>query len=97
MSSLIFGSLRRRTLDIRVTDTSMDRTKADALVVYILEDAKQLGYAASAVDEALDGATGRLAKRGEAKGKLDEVNIVHTLGRTLIELALSEARAEEAA
>jgi len=68
-------------LEIRVIDASIEKIEADAIVVHIFEDAKQLGDVATAVDKVLDGAISSLVNRGEAKGKFAEVNIIHTLGK----------------
>ena len=68
-------------MEIRVVDASVDKTEADAVVVHIFEDAKQLGDAATAVDKALEGAISSLVDQGVAKGKVAEVNIIHTLGK----------------
>jgi len=81
MNVLKFSILRRRTLEIRVVDASVDKTEADAVVVHIFEDAKQLGDVATAVDKALEGAISSLVDQGVAKGKVAEVNIIHTLGK----------------
>jgi leucyl aminopeptidase len=81
MNVLKFSMSGRRVLEIRVITESIDKIEADAIVVSIFEDVKQLGGASDVVDKALDGAISSLLGRGEAKGKFAEVNSVHTFGR----------------
>jgi leucyl aminopeptidase len=55
--------------------------EADAIVVNVFEGVEQPGDATAAVDKALEGTITSLLGRGEIKGKLGEVNIIHTLGK----------------
>jgi len=64
---------------IKVGDISS--IEADAVVVNLFEGVERPGGATAVVDKALDGAITKLIEHGEMKGKLNEVAIVHSLGR----------------
>ncbi len=53
----------------------------DAILVNLFEGVKTPGGATDAVDKALGGAISQLISQGEIKGKLNEVTVIHTLGR----------------
>ena len=55
--------------------------ETDAIVVNLFEGVDRPGGATGAVDKALDGAITKLIQQGEIKGKLNEVAIVHSLGK----------------
>jgi len=55
--------------------------KCDAIVVNIFEGTDKPDGATVAVDKALGGVIGDLIKSGEIKGKLNEIHVVHTLGK----------------
>ncbi|MDP2953436.1 MAG: M17 family peptidase N-terminal domain-containing protein, partial [Chloroflexota bacterium] len=50
-------------------------------MVNLFEGVEHPGGATGAVDQALDGAISKLVAEGEIKGKLNEVTIIHTLGK----------------
>lgn len=68
-------------MEIKVIVGDIAQTEADAIVVNLFEGVEQPGGATAAVDKALDGAISALISRGEIKGKLGEVSIVHTFGK----------------
>ncbi len=57
------------------------RIKADAILVSFFEDTESLDGDIAAVNKALDGAISQLISQGEIKGKLNEVTLVHSLGK----------------
>jgi leucyl aminopeptidase len=55
--------------------------KADAIIVNSFEGMKKPEGDTEAVDKALGGAISQLVSQGEIKGKLNEITLVHSLGR----------------
>ena len=55
--------------------------KADAIIINSFEGMKKLEDDTEAVDKALGGAISQLISQGEIKGKVNEVTLVHSLGR----------------
>ncbi|HIE16565.1 MAG TPA: leucyl aminopeptidase [Dehalococcoidia bacterium] len=55
--------------------------EADAIVVNLFEGVEHPGGATGAVDKALDGTITALIANGEIKGKLNQINIIHSLGK----------------
>jgi len=68
-------------LEIKVVAGDIAKADADAIVVNLFEGVEQYGGATGAVDKALDGAITDLVKQGEIKGKLNEINIIHSFGK----------------
>ncbi len=68
-------------MEIKVTAGDIARSTADAIVVGCYEDGGALEGATAAVDAALDAAIGQLVSQGEMKGKLNQVTLLHTLGK----------------
>jgi len=68
-------------LKIKVIVGDIQGIEADALVVNLFEGVERPGGATGAVDEALGGAIVKLIEQGEIKGKLNEVSIIHSLGK----------------
>ncbi len=68
-------------MEIKVVVGDIAQIEADAIVVNLFEGVEQPGGATAAVDKALDGAISSLISRGEIKGKLGEVSIIHTFGK----------------
>jgi leucyl aminopeptidase len=75
------GVLGRRILEIKAVTGDIAQASADAIVVNVFEGVEQPGGATAAVDRVLEGAISSLISRGEAKGKFEEISIVHTLGK----------------
>jgi len=68
-------------LEVKVITGDITSVEADAIVVNLFEGVKHPGGATGAVDKALDGAITKLIEQGEIKGKLNEISIIHSLGR----------------
>ena len=68
-------------MQIKASTGNILSIKTDAIMVYHYEGAKEPEGEAAAVDKALDGAITQLIKKGDIKGKLNEVNVIHSLGR----------------
>jgi leucyl aminopeptidase len=73
--------LEEANLRIVVKAGDISSIEADAIVVNLFEGVNRPGGATGAVDKALDGAISKLIQQGEIKGKLNEVAVVHSLGR----------------
>jgi leucyl aminopeptidase len=68
-------------MEIKVQVGDISQHPARAVVVNLFEGVKRPGGATGAVDRALGGAISQLIKEGETKGKLNELTLIHTLGR----------------
>jgi leucyl aminopeptidase len=68
-------------LKIKVITGDITSVEADAIVVNLFEGVKHPGGATDVVDKALDGAITKLIEQGEIKGKLNEISIIHSLGK----------------
>lgn len=68
-------------MELKVVSGDIVGLKADALIVNLFEGVTKPGGATGAVDVALGGAITQLIGSGEIKGKLNEVTLIHTLGR----------------
>ncbi len=75
-------------MEIKIISGAIAEVKADAIMVGCFEgDQKPKGDVAS-VDKALGGAIARLIAQGEIKGKLNEITLVHSLGKLPAERAV---------
>ena len=63
-----------------ITDDIAD-IKVDAIIVNHFEGQESLDGDIAAIDRALGGAIGQLAVQGDIKGKLNEITLVHSLGK----------------
>ncbi|MBI2909865.1 MAG: leucyl aminopeptidase [Chloroflexi bacterium] len=68
-------------MNIKVIRGDITAQKVDAIIVNLFEGVQQPGGGTGAVDQALGGGISQLIASGEIKGKINEVTIVHTLGR----------------
>ena len=68
-------------MEIKVAAGDIAKIKADAIIVNLFEGMERPEGDTAAVDEALDGAISQLISQGEIKGKLNEVTIIHSLGK----------------
>ena len=68
-------------MEIKVVIGDITKINADAIVVNLFEGMEQPDGATAAVDRALEGAISSVISRREAKGKLEEISILHTLGK----------------
>jgi len=68
-------------VEIKVATGDITRFEADAIVVNFFEGREHPEGDTAAVDKALDGAISQLIGRGEIKGKLNEITVIHSLGK----------------
>ncbi len=68
-------------MELKVIIADITEIEVDALIVNLFEEVSQPGGATGAVDKALDGVISQLIASGEIKGKLGELNLIHTLGK----------------
>ncbi len=68
-------------MEIKVTTGDISQIQADAVIVYFGEGTESPDGAAAVLDKALDGAISRLIRQGEIKGKLNEITLIHSLGK----------------
>ena len=68
-------------MEIKVTTGDISQIQADAVIVYFGEGTESPGGAAAVLDKALDGAISGLIRQGEIKGKLNEITLIHSLGK----------------
>jgi leucyl aminopeptidase len=68
-------------VEVKVVSGDIARIKVDAAIVNLFEGIERPGGATGAVDQALGGAITRLIAAGEIKGKLNEVTLIHTMGK----------------
>jgi leucyl aminopeptidase len=68
-------------MEIEVIVDDLTQIKVDAIIVNFFEGKESLDGEIAVVDKALDGAISQLISQGEIKGKLNEVNLVHSLGK----------------
>ncbi len=68
-------------MKIRVVVDDITKIKADAITVGIFEATERLSGDIATIDKALEGAIAQLISQGEIKGKLNEITIIHSLGK----------------
>ena len=68
-------------MEIKAIDGNIVDNKADAIVVNHYEGMKRPEGGATAADKALGGAIAQLIKQGDIKGKLNEITLIHSLGK----------------
>ncbi|MBN1862236.1 MAG: leucyl aminopeptidase [Dehalococcoidales bacterium] len=68
-------------MEIKVVTGSITEIKADAVVVGFFEGTGCLDGDIAALDKALGGAVSELISQGEIKGRLNEVTVIHSLGK----------------
>ncbi len=68
-------------MEIKVIAGGIAAIEADAIIVNFLEGTEHPNGDLATVDKALDGAISQLIGRGEVKGKLNEVTVIHSLGK----------------
>jgi leucyl aminopeptidase len=73
--------IQEAKLEIKVIIGDITCIEADAIVVNLFEGVEIPGGATGAVDKALDGAITKLIAQGEIKGKLNEISVIHSLGK----------------
>lgn len=68
-------------MQIKVQAGDIAKIKADAVIVNLFEGVKKPGGATGAVDKVLNGVISKLISSGEIKGTLNEVTLIHSLGK----------------
>ncbi len=68
-------------MEIKAIADNIARVKADAILINIFEGTKKLSGDIAAIDSALDEGISQLISRGEIKGKLGEITVIHSLGK----------------
>jgi leucyl aminopeptidase len=68
-------------MEIKTAAGEITGLRAGAIIVSHYEKKRRPEGAAAAIDRALDGAITRLIKQGDIKGKLNEMTLLHSLGR----------------
>jgi leucyl aminopeptidase len=68
-------------MKIQVVTGDITTIKTDALILNSFKGVKTLSGDIAAVDKALDGAIFRLLKQGTIKGNLNEITLLHSLGK----------------
>jgi leucyl aminopeptidase len=68
-------------MEIKVVTGSIIETKADAVIIGFFEGTEPLDGDMAALDKALGGAISALVSQGEIKGKLNEITVIHSLGK----------------
>jgi leucyl aminopeptidase len=68
-------------VEIKVITGNIIKTKTDAIIVPFFEDKKRPKGDLAAIDKVLDGAISHLINQGEIKGKLNQITIIHSLGK----------------
>ncbi len=68
-------------MEISVVVGNIAELKADAILVNFFEDMEKLNGDIATVDKAMGKAISELISQGEIKGKLNEVSVIHSLGR----------------
>ena len=68
-------------MEVKVVSGDIAKIKVGAAIVNLFEGVQHPGGATGAVDQALGGAITRLIAEGEIKGKLNEITLIHTLGK----------------
>ena len=68
-------------MEVKAITGDIAAQDAGAVIVGVFEETESPGEEAARLDAALYGAVTRLIEAGEIKGKLNEVTVVHSLGR----------------
>ncbi len=68
-------------MEIKVIVGNIAQVKAGAIIVNFFEGMERLEGDTASIDGALDGAISQLMAQGEIKGKLNEITVIHSLGK----------------
>jgi len=68
-------------MEIEVVIGNIAEVEADAIIVGFFEGMERPDGDLAVIDKALDGAVSQLIGQGEIKGKLNEITIIHSLGK----------------
>lgn len=68
-------------MEIKIIAGDIVKTEADAVIVNIFEGTERPEGVTAALDEALGGVIAGLIAKGEIKGKLNQMTVIHSLGK----------------
>ena len=68
-------------MEVKVVSGDITKLSLGAIIVNLFEGVKSPGGATGAVDRALGGVIAQLIAEGEIKGKLNEITLIHSLGK----------------
>jgi len=68
-------------MEVKVVSGDITKLSLGAIIVNLFEGVKSPGGATGAVDRALGGVITQLITEGEIKGKLNEITLIHSLGK----------------
>ncbi len=68
-------------MEIKAIAGDIVKIEAGAIILYLFEETEYLNGDLAAIDNTLDGAISRLISQGEITGKLNEVTVIHSLGK----------------
>ncbi len=68
-------------MKIKAVSGNIVDIKADAIIINYYQDTRRLDDTTAAVDNALDGIISKLVKQGDIKGKLNEITLLHSMGK----------------
>lgn len=68
-------------MEVKVVSGDITKLKLDAIIVNLFEGVQTPTGATGAVDQALGGLITKLIAEGEIKGKLNEVTLIHSMGK----------------
>ena len=68
-------------MEIKVIVGNIAEIKAGAIIVNFFEGIERLDGDTASIDRTLDGAISQLVAQGEIKGKLNEITVIHSLGK----------------
>jgi leucyl aminopeptidase len=68
-------------MEIKVAAGDIAKIEADAIIVNFFEEMERPEGDTAVVDKALDGAIAQLISQGEIKGKLNQITVIHSLGK----------------
>ena len=68
-------------MEIKVVVGDITKIESGAIIANFFEKMERLEGDIAAIDKTLDGAISQLISKGEIKGKLNEVTIIHSLGK----------------
>ncbi len=68
-------------MEVKVVSGDITKLALDAIIVNLFEGVERPGGATGAVDQALGGFITQLIAEGELKGKLNEVTLIHSMGK----------------
>jgi len=68
-------------MEIKVVVGDITKIESGAIIINFFEKMERLEGDIAAIDKTLDGAISQLISKGEIKGKLNEITIIHSLGK----------------